>query len=296
MKQQRWNRLEVTVGADAVEALANYLMELGSPGLQLEELGEQTIVKAYLPGEAAQGSQAVGRYLRDLAALGLHTDCSRIRVERLAQEDWLAACRESFHPLRVGRKLLVRPSWSEEPPGQGRVTIIIDPQMAFGTGQHPTTAFCLRALEDLLRGGEAVLDVGTGSGIVSIAAAKLGAARVRGIDNDPLAVETARENARINGVSHLVEFSVCEAKKLTEGRYQLVVANIDGATLLPLLTVLKGAMQTEARLVLAGLLRSEEEPLQRRLSAAGLRLERIERGPEWLAAMAGFAEAGALET
>jgi ribosomal protein L11 methyltransferase len=286
VSEEIWTELEVTVSRELVDAVANFLVELGSPGIVLQEGEKTTTLRAYLAEKAEERRQAVDRYLNGLMAMGLANEVPQIRVRLLEQTDWLAAWRDRLGPIRVGRRLLIRPSWVKEFPERGLVTIVIDPQMAFGTGEHPTTQFCLRALEDLVVDGQTVLDVGTGSGILSIAAAKMGAGRVLGLDTDPEAIATARRNACINGVSRRVEFSLRGAEEIPAGSRHLVVANIDGHTLLPLLGDLKGALLKKGHLVLAGFTLAEESSLRQRLAALGLKLKRIERRQEWVSVIA----------
>jgi ribosomal protein L11 methyltransferase len=280
-----WTRLEVAVSPEAADAVANFLIELGSPGLQLQEETDATTVQAYLPDPAGTKIDLVHRYLDDLREMGLNVGPQEIRWDHLESADWLAAWRERYGPIRVGRRLLVRPSWIEVPRQDEVITIIIDPQMAFGTGEHVTTQFCLRSLEDLVQKGDMVLDVGTGSGILSIAAAKLGAGQVLGLDNDPQAVATARKNARLNGVSRQIKFSGLAVQRIPRMNYRLVVANIDGHTLLPLLPRLRRAARRGGYLILAGFTAQEETSLRRGLAPSGFQIECLEHQGEWVSAL-----------
>jgi ribosomal protein L11 methyltransferase len=272
----------MTIAHESAEAVANYLHELGSPGLQVEEGEREITLMAYLPGRVEDIREKADEYLRDLRKLGFRIGSGKIAVDYLMPTDWLALWRDRLRPIRVGRRLLIRPSWLTAPGENDRVTIVIEPQMAFGTGHHATTQFCLRALEDLLRKGHRVLDVGTGSGILSIAAAKLGAGRVLGVDIDSQAIATARENVRINEVNDLVRISTHEIGNLPERSFHLAVANIDGHTLFPLLPRLVRIVRRGGFLVLAGFLLEEETALRRQLTSLGLGPERLERGPEWV--------------
>ena len=165
--------------------------------------------------------------------------------------------------------LSTRPSWISEPPPPGAVEVVLDPGMAFGTGGHPTTSLCLAALSDLLaaRPGASVLDVGTGSGILAIAARKLGAGRVAANDDDPKAVEVARENAAANGAD--VEIALAPARTI-DGTFDLVVANILANTLVALAPELAGKLAPGGVVLLSGILAPQEDEVRRAYVACGL--------------------------
>jgi ribosomal protein L11 methyltransferase len=283
MTRAGWTQIWVKVERDAADAVANFLMEMGSPGLEVEEVDDRTILKGYFRGEAEGSCRQLARYLKDLKSMGLSGDHEGPRQAFLAEEDWLSSWRSHFGVLRIGRRLLIKPSWETVTAAAGQLVIVIDPQMAFGTGEHPTTRFCLQTLEKLVHEGDLVLDLGTGSGILAIAAVKLGAKRVLGLDIDPQAIVTARENARINGVSTKVDFSCSSLDPdVRSKRFDLVVVNINSEVVLPLLQELKRVLNSKGHIILSGLLVDEEGLLRRSLSASGLRLLQLERQGEWL--------------
>jgi len=292
MEPVAWTRLQVTVADETAEVAADFLLQLGSPGLQIEEEEGQTRLTGYLPGRVEHLRDRAEGFLQRLRQQALPVGPGDIAVEYLRPTDWLALWRERLRPVRAGRRLLIRPSWLTAPDEDRRITIVIDPQMAFGTGHHVTTQFCLCALEDLVRQGDRVLDMGTGSGILSIAAAKLGAGRVLGVDNDAQAVATARENIRINDVDDRVEITNRGIESLTERSCDLVVANIDGPTLLPFLERLVSKVSGGGHLILAGFLSGEETALRRRLTDMGLDPLRLERRGEWISTVVRIPETG----
>jgi ribosomal protein L11 methyltransferase len=287
MHDAKWAEVRVKVSRESADAVANFLFELGSPGLQIEEADERTVLRGYLRREAQGKAQQLSPYLQQLKALGLADGHEEFEVTSLEQKDWLSIWRSRARPLRVGRRLLITPSWCEVPSNPDQIVMIIDPQMAFGTGEHATTRFCLQALEELVREGDCVLDVGTGSGILSIAAVKLGARRTMGLDVDPQAVAIARENARINDVSQRSDFS-CSAldSGVRSESFHRAVANINGEVLLPLLRDIRRVLLPGGHAILAGFLAEEEGFLRRGLTESGLRLCRVECQRGWLSAVA----------
>jgi len=245
------------------------------------------LVKGYLPPGA--GSVRVRRSLR-LALRFAPLECPPRwrRARRLPEERWRDSWKRYFRPRRIGRRLLVRPSWATYRARAGDTVIEIDPGMAFGTGQHPTTTMCLRALEEHLRRGDEVLDLGTGSGILAVAAAKLGARRVLALDIDPQAVKAARENAAANGVGDVVEVREGTLPESMAGeRFDLIVANISGLTLERLAASLAGTLRDGGALIVSGFLEDAVAGLGRVFAVAGLRVDGVEAEGVWRAMMAG---------
>jgi len=207
----------------------------------LDESDDQVTITGYIYQQPEAIEKDLPEQLRQLAAnLGM-AGAFQLSVSEIAEADWLGEWRESYRPLRVGRRLVIKPSWHTWPPADGSlpafdddIVIEMDPQMAFGTGNHPTTQSCLEVLEDNIRPGCTVADVGCGSGILSIAAVKLGAARAIAIDNDPIAVQIAQANAADNLVAGQVNVMLGEGLKATGEQFDIVVANINTPTVVSL--------------------------------------------------------------
>ena len=237
--------LTVSVRPQAVEAAADLLRSHVPAGVSIEppfdaidedgnvalDAGQPVRLRAWLPAEVDGSRAAVATLRHDLRALG-DALVRPLRARVVQDESWADAWKRHFSVLRVGRRLVLRPSWRRYRPRRDDVVIDLDPGMAFGTGQHATTRLCLETLEERLAGGAAVLDVGAGSGIRSVAAALLGAARVDAVDIDPVAVRVTQENASRNGVGEVMRVargSLGETWPFPEpfaGRYDVVLANL----------------------------------------------------------------------
>lgn len=205
-------------------------------------------------------------------------------------EDWARKWREGLRPRQVTGRLVVKPTWSEWEARPGQVVIDIDPQMAFGTGEHATTRGCLRLLDDALRAGDRVLDVGSGSAILAIAAALLGAGEVIAVEYDPDANLNARENLEQNGVEGRVRIieEMAGPPLLEElGRFDLVLANILSGVIRPLLPAFREALggRPGGRLIVSGILQSEHADVVRDAEAAGFRVECVDEEEEWWSAL-----------
>jgi ribosomal protein L11 methyltransferase len=194
--------------------------------------------------------------LLETAARVLGLTAPAFSVEPVAEQNWVQLTQSQFDPIRVSRRLWIVPSWHEAPDPEA-INLILDPGMAFGTGSHPTTRLCLEWLEREVRGGERVLDYGCGSGILAIAAARLGAASVAGVDIDPQAVEAARTNAERNGVTA----GFFDSAAPVAGEYDLVVANILSNPLRVLAPAICAHVRRGGRLALSGILREQAEEI-----------------------------------
>jgi ribosomal protein L11 methyltransferase len=244
------------------------------------------LVKGYLP--PGEDAQRIRRSLRlALRFAPLETPARWRRARRLPEADWRDSWKRYFKPRRVGRSLVVKPSWATYAVAAGDTVVEIDPGMAFGTGQHPTTALCLRALEQRLRPGDSVVDLGCGTGILAVAAAKLGAARALALDLDPQAVKATGENAAANGVSAAVQAREGSLPEAAGGeRFDLVVANIGALTIERLAPAIAEATNEGGSVIVSGFLEDAVGALESALSAAGLRIVSVEADGVWRAIVA----------
>jgi ribosomal protein L11 methyltransferase len=268
---RRWLELRVPAGAEAVEAVSEILTRVGHQGIAVDlplepRGGTDHTVKAYLleDGETVAKVNDVRDALGHLQAFGLGP-IGELSAQEIKEEDWLEAWKAQFTPIRVGR-FLVRPSWSDAAASDA-IEIVLDPGMAFGTGLHPTTQQALEALSTLPLETKSVLDVGTGSGILAIAAAKRGASPVVAVDTDPLAVEAARENADRNGVA--IPIGSGSAADVP-GRFDFVIANIVSAVLQQIAPDLVARLAPRGTLVVCGVAEPSERATCDAFLKAGL--------------------------
>jgi ribosomal protein L11 methyltransferase len=282
LRQPRWLQISFAVNPVANEALSRFLFDLGCTGIVTEDVGDTTL-RAYfqVQDEGAEIVPTIRSFLRDLEAIFPGVTSPRMRLSDIEDQDWSARWRSFFRPVQVTPSLLVVPPWEQATAGNEMRVIRIDPGLAFGTGQHPTTQMCLESMEFLpLRGPWTMLDVGTGSGILALYAAMLGAARVLAIDTDRDALRSAGENADLNGMATQVEFSSQPLETLS-GSFSLIMGNLVLGTILELLSHFQRALAPDGRLVLSGVMRGQVPELEERIVQSGLQTERVSYKMDW---------------
>ena len=287
-----WLSVTLTVGAGSVEALSDALLDAGAMSVEVVDARAGTAREQALFGEPGrpepvpwalsrvsalfeQHEDITARATAALRAAGLDP-ASRFDVQRIADRDWVRASQSQFQPVRVTPRLWVVPTW-HTPPDPAAVNLIIDPGIAFGTGTHPSTRLCLAWLDANLRGGKTVLDYGCGSGILAIAAMKLGAARAAGYDIDTTALLAARHNAMQNRVE--VQFESEDPAASTV--YDIVLANILANPLQVLAPLLARATRGGGRIVLAGILEHQAEEVGAAYRE-WFRMDTTEREESWV--------------
>jgi ribosomal protein L11 methyltransferase len=299
-----WLEVSVECDGEAAEAVAEVLQPLAhGNGVVLEQradlsaeeegaLEPQVTVKIYLPGEKdtpdlRQGIREAIYYLGRLYPI------PEPQFRKLEDKDWAEAWKEHYHPFRVGKRLWIQPSWQEAGEGlqEDDIVLTLDPGMAFGTGLHPTTQMCLQAVEEHVQEGMRVLDVGTGSGILAIAAARLGAAEVLAIDTDPLSVEATVENAGKNGVAGRIEVrqgTLSDLSDIQEKGWDVVVVNILAPVIVSMLEsdALLEYVAPQGYLLLSGIIDTQFEAVQNALQEAGGRVENTLTIRDWVAVVA----------
>ncbi len=203
-----------------------------------------------------------------------------LNTEGVEQEDWQNAWKQYYHAMDIGRRLAIVPGWEEY--DTDRTVITMDPGMAFGTGTHETTSLCLETLDELVQGGERMLDIGTGSGILAIAALKLGAKEAEGVDIDPMCVRTAGENARRNGVAERLTVLVGDLSDKASGVYDIITANIVAAAILSLAPAVPALMAPGAKFIASGIIDERRDEVLDGLKAAGLRPVQVKEKRGWV--------------
>lgn len=260
-----WLRASFEVAPAAADAVADALLERGALCVELADAAEGTAAEQAIFDEPGAEPQPLWRHQRisalfpdgtdvqaairtALRALGLEAEPT-LALQPVAERDWVRATQEQFTPLQIGPRLWIVPSWCA-PPDPGAVNLILDPGLAFGTGSHPTTWQCLRWLDANLAAGASVLDYGCGSGVLAIAAKRLGAGQVVAVDIDPAALEATGRNAGANAA----DIAVVPPDGVPPGPYTIVLANILAGPLKLLAPLLAGYSAPGAHLVLAGIL------------------------------------------
>lgn len=284
-------KISVPISAEAEDAVAEVFNDVfGQPGSMYHDFELGTFTSSvYLPEEKdwnATVRRALAEGLQRVRDAGLPLPDDAPRAERVPREDWAESWKRHFKPIAIGTALLVKPGWIKRRPRKGQAVVILDPGLSFGTGQHPTTRFCLQQIVAARRAKRSgtFLDVGTGSGILAIAAAKLGYAVVEAFDFDTESVRVANANARRNRVAHKLRLTRGDLTKLpvrARRRYDVVCANLIYDLLLAERTRILNRLEPGGTLVLAGILKTQFGEVRRAYEAAGMELVATREENEW---------------
>ena len=250
-------------------------------------------IRLYIPHDAQAPEQLaqLKSELEIFRAQNPDTDLGSLEVslQNLQEEDWEESWKQYYQPIPIGKRLLIVPQWLSPENPEHRIPVVLDPGMIFGTGAHASTQMCLRALEQTIHGGERVIDLGSGSGILSIAALLLGAQEATGVDIDPKAEDIARENAALNGLTapkfRAVTGNVIGDKAMMEslsaGGYDVVLANIVADVIIPLSTVVPHFLRPDGVFICSGILNTRLAEVEQALEAAGLTITQREMQEDW---------------
>ncbi len=283
-----WAVVSVRCKPEAAEALHAVLHDFSGRGTVEEPAGEDVVVRAYIDTTGDIGDLFLK--ISDLVAAVKEQLGGGIvgapLVQLLADQDWEEAWKRHYRPLRVG-KVVICPSWCQPPElGEGDVLIRLDPQIAFGTGTHASTQLSLLALQKTVTPGCAVADVGTGTGILAIAAAKLGAGFVWATDNDETAVAAAQDNVRLNGVHEIVQVHQCDLLGNLDRTVDIVVANISPAAVTKLAPDAAAVLRPGGAYISGGYTRISEADVHAAIEEAGFEISEVLRDQEWRCAIA----------
>lgn len=319
----KWYELTIATTEIATEMISNFLHEHGAGGVSIEEsehlnkprdtsFGQwydkplndipegQAIIKGYFPEDTVmeQLIDELKPRIEGLREFEIDPGDVQYSYVEVDDEDWATAWKDYFHPIRITDKITIKPTWEQYEPEADELIIELDPGMAFGTGTHPTTSLCLKTLEAVIQGGEEVIDVGTGSGVLAIGAVKLGAKSVLALDLDPVAVSSATENVSLNGLSEQVDIHLsdllgvlrqdgAESSALkVKPPVDLVVANILAEIILLFTDDVYEALKPGGLYIASGIWKNKEDVVEQGLLAAGFEVQEKFRDEDWLAFVA----------
>ncbi|WP_309123027.1 50S ribosomal protein L11 methyltransferase [Paenibacillus sp.] len=314
-----WHELTIYTTEEATEAIADWLHAQGAGGVSIEESGTlerkrdtslgqwyekplndipegDAVMQAYFGEDTDMEAIQAGvrALLANLPSFGLNPGRGELSLASIQEEAWAEAWKQYFKPTHVSDRLVIKPTWETYEPKPHETIIELDPGMAFGTGTHATTALCMRTLETVVKPGDHVIDVGTGSGILAVTAIRLGAEHVLALDLDPVAVSSAKENAKLNRLEDRITVQLSDllgALKMTEASpvklpVQVVVANILAEIIATFADDVYQALETGGAYVASGIITSKEDLVTEALTRAGFAMESRSEENGWVALVA----------
>ncbi|WP_203361701.1 50S ribosomal protein L11 methyltransferase [Bacillus sp. REN10] len=308
----KWSEISIQTTNEAVEAISNILHEAGASGVVIEDpfelqreredqFGEiyqlnpddypeeGVIVKAYLPVNSflAETAEGIAQSIKNLVEYNIDIGQNVMTLIEVNEEDWATAWKQYYNPVKISEKFTIVPTWEEyEPVSTDELIIELDPGMAFGTGTHPTTVMCLQALERYVQSGDHVVDVGTGSGVLSIGAALLGANKVTALDLDEVAVESAKENVRLNHVEEIVNVSKNNLLDGIDEQVDVVVANILAEVIMSFTDEVAQVVKPGGYFISSGIISQKRDDVKEAVLAAGFDIEETVLMEDWVAIIA----------
>jgi ribosomal protein L11 methyltransferase len=300
-EHEKWLKVEITAPAELIDALSNFLEETGAQGVFSESIvlssemddfqepaaGEE-IIKAFFPVDVRSDKrlEAIANYLKSLKDIFPDLKPPGMTTEIIINPDWAQQWKKYFKPIRVCKNIVVKPTWERYSPASRDIVVEIDPGMAFGTGQHASTRLCMEAIEDVMLKDRSVsewkvLDVGCGTGILGITAAKMGARDVICVDHDPKATQIAAENARINEVDGFLRILNEDVLSISEPR-NLIIANLTSKLLIKIHTPLVKWLMTGGYLIISGIIEPDMPAIEEHFFAPPLVRHNVLREKEWV--------------
>ena len=308
----KWSEISIHTTNEAIEPISNILHEAGASGVVIEDpfelvkiredqFGEiyqlnpkdypeeGVIVKAYLPINSFLGEtiEEIKSTINNLIVYNIDIGKNDVSVSEVHEEEWATAWKKYYHPVKISKRFTVVPTWEEYTPVNSDELIIeLDPGMAFGTGTHPTTVMSIQALERTVKKGDSVIDVGTGSGVLSIAAAMLGAEKVKALDLDEVAVQSAKLNLELNKVHTFVNVSQNNLLEGISDEVDVVVANILAEVILRFTDDVAKTVKPGGYFIAAGIIQQKKDQVKESIETAGFDIEETLRMEDWVAFIA----------
>lgn len=310
----KWSEISIHTTQEAIEPVANILHEAGASGVVIEdpevlardvdhqnEFGELyqlnpndyptegVVVKGYLPVNSFLGEtvEEIKTQLNNLLLHSINLGLGTVTLTEVHEEDWAHAWKKYYKPVKISDKITVSPSWEEYIPQDAQEIVIeLDPGMAFGTGTHPTTVLCVQALEQVIKQGDEVIDVGCGSGVLSIAAAKLGASSVLALDLDHIAVKVTKENVKINKLSSQIDVKQNNLLDHVDAKPDLIVANILAEVILRFVDKAYHLVKQGGYFVTSGIITVKKQEVKEALISQGFSIEETLVMEDWVAFIA----------
>ena len=308
--QDKWAEISIHTTQEATEAVAAVFHELGAGGVVIEDPDliqsyrrsgnwtdcifpdepavDYVTVVGYLPSDTELPGKLriLSQRIDELAGHSLDKGRGTIRWREVRETEWADAWKQYFHTARIGRRFVIKPSWEDYQPQNDDIVLDLDPGMAFGTGTHGTTILCLESLETLVEPGMTVFDIGAGSGILSIAAAKLGAVAVQAVEYDKMATETAARNVAANGVADRVTVSQGNLMDDLTGQADIIVANLVADLILKLAPAIPARLNAEGCFLASGIIQDRLADVTAALLQQGLHVTKVNEAGEWAAVIA----------
>lgn len=304
----KWSELSIHTTNEAVEAISNILHEAGASGVVIEDSEELlreredvfgeiyslnpddfpvdgVRVKAYLAETSflLETVEEIKLAINNLQNFNIDLGHNQVTVQEVDEEDWATAWKKYYHPVKISNRFTIVPTWEDyERVNTDELIIELDPGMAFGTGTHPTTVMCLQALEKTVEKGSSVIDVGTGSGVLSIGAAKLGASSIHALDLDEVAVQSAKENIALNRVNDIVQVTHGNLLDNVNEQADIVVANILAEIIMTFTNDAYSIVKDGGLFITSGIIATKKEDVRNSLQQAGFEIEEVMMMEDWV--------------
>ncbi|MBS4199723.1 50S ribosomal protein L11 methyltransferase [Bacillus sp. FJAT-49732] len=308
----KWSEISIHTTNEAIEPISNILHEAGASGVVIEDPSELTkeredwfgeiydlnpedypevgvIIKAYLPVNSfiSETVDSIKQEITDLVKYNIDIGMNQVTTTEVKEEDWASAWKKYYHPVKISETFTIVPTWEDyQRVNSDELIIELDPGMAFGTGTHPTTVMCIQALEKTVQKGQNVIDVGTGSGVLSIASALLGAKHVLALDLDEVAIEAAKQNIEINHVSELIEVRQGNLLEGIESKTDIIVANILADVIIRFTDDAASIVKQGGYFITSGIIQPKKIEVKEAIMAAGFEIVETLMMEDWVAFIA----------